>query len=207
MKTIEVIFPANIGDMSGTKANTIRSVIDNVLEPLQRDVTHTSKKLDFNIDVNPQTFRIGTSTGIEESFLDTPASEIIAKVTSEIFKALLHDYTGNVEVVYTVTNELNYNWIENRTQFSNVDGIKYSGYKLSYQKDGFLGDVLVQPDYNQGLEKDIKETFFQAIMRNSNLANTNIKDSQGIEDNISEIIRRIEGVYKDASKFLSDDVL
>lgn len=205
MRTLEVIFPANIGDMTETKANAVKRVVNEVLQPLQKDETNPTKKLDFNIDINPQAMRISTFTDVEKSFKDTPATKIISKVSSEVFKALLHDSTGNIEVAYTVTKELKYNWKNNETILSDIDGVDYSGFKLSYKKGDYLGDVLVQPDYNLSIDGDIKDTFFQAMLRNINLSNTNIKDLDSLKINLDEIIEHAENIYSDSVDALSTD--
>lgn len=205
MRSLEVIFPANIGDMTETKANAVKRVVNEVLQPLQKEESNPTKKLDFNIDINPQAMRISTFTDVEKSFKDTPASKIISKVSSEVFKALLHDSTGNLEVAYTVTKELKYNWKNNKTILSSIDGIDYSGFKLSYKKGDYLGDVLVQPDYNLSTDGDIKDTFFQTMLRNVNLSNTNIKDLDNLKINLDEIIEHAENIYSDSVDALSTD--
>lgn len=205
MRTLEVIFPANIGDMSETKANAIKKVVEETLQPLQKQETNPTKKLDFNIDINPQAIRISTFTEVAKSFENTPATKIISTVSSEIFKALLHDTIGNIEVAYTVTKELKYNWRNNKTILSNIEGINYSGYKLSYKKSDYLGDVLVQPDYNLGNDGDIEDTFFQTILRNINLSSTNIKDVDNLKNNLDEIIEHAEKIYNDSADALSAD--
>ena len=46
MRTLEVIFPANIGDMTETKANAVKRVVNEVLQLLQKDETNPTKKLE-----------------------------------------------------------------------------------------------------------------------------------------------------------------